>query len=183
MAEWAAITARAEARWAAGAAIWAFLFAAISFYWAAGGSFGASTVGGQVEDFARTVPGFFLLLWVDAVVKTLLGLLGLALVYTSWQRVLPWGAYLPTIAWFAGFAMAAYGAVELTVTGISALLMVTGILPVSASVDWGGIVGHLVIWDPYWLLGGALFLLAAETAGVRVRGRIRRWMRPRPHLL
>ena len=174
MAERTVITVRKEARYAAGAAFWAFAFAAISFYWAAGGTFGASTVGHQVESSATSVPGSFVLLWADAVVKTLLGVLGLSLAYPSWQRALPGGAYLPTVAWIVGFAMAAYGAVELIVTGVSALLMVTGVLSVSFSVDWVGIAGHLAIWDPYWLLGGVLFLLAAGPTGVELRKRIER---------
>jgi len=78
--------------------------------------------------------------------------------------------------------MAAYGTVELSVTGVSALLMATGVLASSPKVDWVGIVGHLALWDPYWLLGGFLFLFAAKTAGARIRGQIIRWIRSASHL-
>jgi len=178
----APVSSRSEVRYGEGAALWAFAFAGISFYWAAGGTFGAITIGTQIESYVASVPGFVIVLWVDAVLKSLLGVLALALIFPSWGRELPGRPYLPPIAWGAGLAMAAYGTVELSVTGVSALLMATGVLASSPKVDWVGIVGHLALWDPYWLLGGFLFLFAAKTAGARIRGQIIRWIRSASHL-
>jgi hypothetical protein len=151
-----------------GAAIWAFGFAAISFYWACGGTFALWTVGRQITSLAESTPGFTAVLWLDVAVKALLGILALALALPSWQAAFPGRRWLPSVAWVAGLAMAAYGGVELAVTGVSALLMVAGILPVGSSVDWMGIVGHLGLWDPYWILGGVLFLLAGKNSGAQL---------------
>lgn len=147
--------------WAA--AVWAFIFAGITFYWAAGGTAGASTVGSEITSLASRNWAFFsIVLWVDAISKVLLGLLALAIVQ-SWGRIFP-RRFLLVSSWVIGLLMALYGSVQLTVTGISALLMITGVISISPSVDWPGIEGHLAIWDPYWLLGGLLFLLAAKSA-------------------
>jgi len=165
-----------ELRCAAGAAVWSFAFAGISFYWAVGGTFGLSTLGNQVVSYAVTVPGFFLILWIDIVAKAMLGVLAVVLAAPSWRRVVPLKAFLPTIGWTVGFLMLVYGAVEFTVTGSSALLMVTGVLAAPPSVEWGGIAGHLAFWDPYWMLGGVLFLCSVEGVGANVRRGLRRWI-------
>ncbi|HYA10693.1 MAG TPA: DUF3995 domain-containing protein [Thermoplasmata archaeon] len=170
-----------ELRFAAGAAIWSFAFASISFYWAAGGTFGVNTVGNQIESYATTLPGFFVILWIDAVVKTLLGALAVVLATPSWRKTAPGKGSLPTVAWTAGFLMLGYGAVEFTVTGFSALLMATRVLTPSPSVDWTGIAGHLALWDPYWMLGGVLFLHSARGVGARPREVFRRWIRTVSH--
>lgn len=104
---------------------------------------------------------FSIVLWADGIAKTLLGLLALALVQ-FWGKAFP-SRFLFTSSWVIGFLMAAYGAIQLAVTGVSTLLMRTGVIGVSLSVDWVGIVGHLAIWDPYWLVGGVLFILAARS--------------------
>lgn len=165
-----------ENRYAVGAAVWAFVFAGISFYWASGGTFGVWTVGRQITSLAESTPGFPAVLWVDAIVKTLLGVLALAIAFPSWQAALPGGRWLPSVAWVAGLAMAAYGSVELAVTGVSALLMVAGILPVTSSVDWMGILGHLGLWDPYWILGGVLFLRVGKISGTQLPKRVACWL-------
>ena len=181
MADEPAAPSPGELRCAAGAAAWSFAFASISFYWAIGGTFGVSTVGNQVESYSSTVPDFFVILWIDVVAKALLGALAVVLAIPSWRRAVPGKASLPTIAWTAGFLMLAYGSVEFTVTGFSALLMATKVLTPSPSVDWTGIVGHLVLWDPYWALGGVLFLLSIKGVGARVRRWLPRRIRPISH--
>lgn len=163
---------RPQARYAAGAALWAFGFAGISFYWAVGGTFGAWTVGKQITNLAVSTPGFRVVLWIDALVKTLAGALALGILFSSGQKAVPGRTLLLSTAWIAGLAMAIYGGAELAVTGVSASLMVAGILPVASSVDWMGIIGHLALWDPYWILGGTLFLLAGGTAGGQIFKRI-----------
>jgi len=158
------------------ASAWAFAFAGITFYWAAGGTVGASTVGNEVTGIAASNWAFFsLVLWADSISKVLLGLLALALAQ-SWGRLFP-GRFLLLCSGVLGFAMAAYAFVQLAVTGTSALLMKAGIMGISSSVDWTGIIGHLVIWDPYWLLGGILFLLAAQPLPNQARTRMAAWFR------
>lgn len=157
-----------------GAAVWAFVFAGISFYWAAGGSFGANTVGNEVTGFAASNwVVFSIVLWMDGVLKVLLGLLALALVQ-------PWGKrfsrrFLLVSSAVIGFGMAAYGFVELLGTGLSAIFMKLGMTSISPSVDWKGITGHLAIWDPYWLLGGILFVSVSQPMPDKARTRIVGW--------
>ncbi len=138
--------------WAAYAACaWALIFAAVSFYWAAGGTVGADTVGGVIT----RLPGIVALLWVTAALKVLGGLLALALV-RPWGRVLPrW--LLLTLSWAGGVGLIAYGAIPLVVNG----LMVAGVLHVPGPVDWTVMRWHVFLWDPWWLLGGLLFVAAA----------------------
>ncbi|HKT38660.1 MAG TPA: hypothetical protein VJR48_09835, partial [Ktedonobacterales bacterium] len=40
-------------------------------------------------------------------------------------------------------------------------LVLGGAVPVSGPVDCEGLRWHVLLWDPFWLLGGVLFLLAA----------------------
>ncbi len=163
MARAASTVGSRSTAWAAYVACaWAFVFAAISCYWAAGGTVGADTVGGTIEALGRARdPRFVALLWGTGIAKILLGLLALALV-RPWGRVLP-RRLLLVAAWGVGAGMAAYGAIQLVVTGVAAGLMATGVISATASVDWTAIRWHLLLWDPWWLWGGVLFGVAACT--------------------
>jgi hypothetical protein len=146
--------------WAAYAACaWVCVFAAMSFYWAAGGSLGADTIGGSIQRLGQARdPGFVALLWGIGVVKALGGLLALALV-RPWGRAVP-RRLLLIAAWAAGLGMAAYGALQLLVTGGAVALMLAGILSTDG-VNWAAIRWHVLLWDPWWLLGGVLFIMAS----------------------
>lgn len=163
------------------AASWAFAFAAISFYWAAGGTFGANSVGKVILSIAMSDRVLFsLVLWADGVAKTLLGLLALAFVQ-KWGKVFP-KSFLLISSTVVGLCMAAYGFIELTVTGIAALLMGTGMISSPPTVDWAGIEGHLAIWDPYWLIGGILFMLMARSVHNQVKDQIRKQFHKITHM-
>ena len=61
-------------------------------------------------------------------------------------------------AWGMGAFLSLYGESNLTVRALMAVgLMDTPDAMRSAAAYW-----HLVLWDPWWLLGGILFLLAAR---------------------
>lgn len=94
-------TAPAGVRWFAyAAALWAFLFAALSFYWGLGGRAGAATLDPALMAAADD-PWFVAIgLWGVGVVKALGGLVALALVL-PWGRRLP-GWFLRTAAWAGG---------------------------------------------------------------------------------
>ena len=144
-----------SAMWAGYAAcIWALVFAAISFYWAAGGTAGSETIGPAITDMARD-PAFIAVLWGTGALKVLGGLLALALV-RPWGRVLPrWG--LLAAAWSGGILMALYGAASWVQEG----LMVGGVIRTPAGLGHTAALWHVLLWDPWWLLGGILFILAA----------------------
>jgi Protein of unknown function (DUF3995) len=143
--------------WAAyAAAAWAFAFAAVSFYWAAGGEVALDTLAVEIERDARARDSATVALtWATGAVKVLGGLVALALVR-------PWGASIPrrlllVLAMGAGAGLTLYGAAGL----VEKILMKTGAIDVSASFGSDRVIWYLLLWDPYWLLGGILFLLAA----------------------
>lgn len=149
------------AAYAAGA--WALAFAALSFYWAAGGTAGAETIGDAITKpvLARD-PGWIALLWATGALKALGGLLALALVQ-PWGRVIPRWMRLAA-AWGAGALMLLYGGAGM----IQFALMAAGALSVPASLGATAVRWHLLLWEPWWMLGGLLFMAAAWLAGRRV---------------
>jgi hypothetical protein len=147
--------------WAAyGASAWAFIFAATSFYWAAGGTAGGDTIGPAITNLAHD-PAFIAALWAIGVVKVLGGLLALALVQ-------PWGRSLPrrvllTAAWAGGILVVLYGAASWVQEG----LMLVGVIPIPSGLGHTAALWHVLFWDPWWLLGGILFVAAAWFYGRR----------------
>ena len=141
--------------WAAWAAcVWALLFALMSFYWALGGELGVNTLGSGIQSLAHD-PGFIAIVWLTGVAKVVGGLFALTLVY-PWPRWLP-SSWRLALAWAGGVGLALYGGVQFVIEG----LVLVGAIHVSGSVDWDGLRWHVWLWDPWWLLGGILFLLAA----------------------
>lgn len=144
--------------WAGYAAcLWGLLFAALSFYWAAGGRAGLGTLSKGVREPALDRDAAFVaVIWATGALKVLAALLGLALVQ-------PWGTRLPRRAllaagWGTGMLLTLYGAVGI----VNALLAELGVIASSdpATVRW-----YLFVWEPIWLLGGLLFLAAARHHG------------------
>ena len=156
-------TRRHAAEWAAYAACaWALAFAALSVYWAAGGTAGAETIGEAITKpvLARD-PGWVALLWATGALKMLGGLFALALVQ-------PWGRGIPrwmrlSGAWGAGALLLLYGGASMIQFG----LMAAGALSVPASVGATAVRWHLLLWEPWWMLGGVLFMATAWLAGRR----------------
>jgi Protein of unknown function (DUF3995) len=138
------------------AAAWAFVFAVPSFYWAAGGEIALDTLAVELErDALERDSGTVALTWFTGALKVLGGFVALSLVR-------PWGARIPrrlrlVAALGAGVGLTLYGAAGL----VEKILMETGAIDVSASFGSDRVIWYLLLWDPYWLLGGILFLLAA----------------------
>jgi hypothetical protein len=144
-------------RWPAySAAAWAFAFAAVSFYWGLGGTVGLDTLSLELEQDAREGGATrFALTVPPGLAKLALGVLALALVH---QRLLPLsGRVLVVLAWLAGIGLSLYGAV---LTAEKALMKLN-VVEVSESLRDGRLDWYLFFWDPFWLAGGILFLLAA----------------------
>ncbi|MFJ6194957.1 DUF3995 domain-containing protein [Micromonospora sp. NPDC092111] len=151
---------RSDARpgvWAGyGACLWALLFAALSVYWAAGGRVGAGTIGAAVEGPALArEPAFVALLWATAVLKLIAAALALALVRERPRWMPRWMLLLA--GWGTAALLSLYGAANLA----QHLLIVTGVVEVPAGLGAAALPWHLLLWDPVWLTGGALFSLAA----------------------
>lgn len=140
------------------ACAWALIFAAASFYWAAGGTAGAETIGPALTSLALARdPEFVAALWITGALKVAAGLLALALVQ-SWGRLIPrW--LLLVAGWGASAGLVLYGAASF----VQHALMLAGAVPLPAGLGETAARWHLLLWDPWWLLGGLLF--AATTWG------------------
>lgn len=150
---------RRSPTWAAYAAcVWAWLFAAMSFYWAAGGTVGLATLGRTIERLALMRDPVMVAVggWGAGIAKVIGGLLALALV-RPWGRGIP-PRILRAAVWLAGILLALYGAANLIQHG----LMVARLIRVPDGLGETAASWHLFFWDPFWLLGGILFLLAAR---------------------
>ena len=135
------------------AASWAFVFAAMSFYLALGGGVGigsqAVSIREQVDD-----PEFVAVLWATGVLKVVAGVIALALV-RPWGRRIPRRALLVLAGGTAGLLLL-YGGLGWA----QAVLWETGVHEIPASVGATASRWKLLFWEPFWLLGGVLFLLA-----------------------
>ncbi len=137
------------------ACVWALLFAALSFYWAAGGRLGEGTIGAAVEGPALArEPWFVALLWATAVLKLAAAVLAFALARGP-RRLPRW--VLLFAGWGAATLLSLYGLASL----VQHLLIATGVLAVPAGLGEAALPWHLLLWDPVWIVGGALFTLAA----------------------
>lgn len=147
------------------AATWAFLFAALSFYWGLGGRAGTSTLGPALVAMGND-PWFVAVgLWGFGIIKAIGGVVALALVQ-------PWGREIPrrlllAAAWVGGAVALLYGAALLIQHG----LMLLGATTIPAGLGRTAARWHLVLWDPWWMLGGILFILTAWFASTRDRRR------------
>jgi hypothetical protein len=106
--------------WAA--ASWAFLFAFISFYWAAGGQLGVSTLGFTIETLNAS-PSFMAMVWLSGVLKLAAGSVAIAMLLN--QKKYRWAALLPFAAFGIGVLCATYGLLNVGARAV----MVLGIIP------------------------------------------------------
>ena len=144
--------------WAGYAACaWALVFAAMSFYWAAGGRFGIETQAKSIQNTARDPDARFVaLLWATGTLKVTGAVIALALVQ-RWGRTIPRRMLLAS-GWIAGVGMLFYGGVNFVVGAFVALLRMLDVIatPAGTTAFWW----HLLLWDPWWMLGGVLFGIA-----------------------
>jgi hypothetical protein len=145
------------------AAAWALLFGAQSLSAAiavmSGSAFGADTVGADIAHMARTGDrGLVATLWLAAFAKALVGALALAPVRPFGRR-LPRRALTVTTT-VVGALILLYGVANLA----QHVLMKTGATAIPPGLGADALPWHLWLWDPYWILGGLLFLLAAAAS-------------------
>jgi hypothetical protein len=133
------------------ACAWAIVFAAMSFYWAAGGTIGIHTIAAQIEEISLVNNAD--VVFATGVLKVLLALLALALIQ-------PWGRRFPRwllllAGWGAGIVLLVYSGANLVDHG----LMVTGVIDTPDVLGRRAARWHLFFWDPWWMLGGILVTL------------------------
>jgi Protein of unknown function (DUF3995) len=147
--------------WAAYAACaLAWLYAVPSFYWTLGGTAGLDTVGGAIEELARTRDPAGIALGLGAgVLKVAGGLLALALV-RPWGRAVPRRLLLGT-AWTASVVLTCYGGLLVAVGA----LVLTGLISPAGPVDRTALRWHVLLWDLWFLVWGLLLGVAAWQYG------------------
>jgi hypothetical protein len=146
-------------RWIAWAAAgWMLAFAAMSAYWAAGGRIGVETIGGTIETYAdERGTEFVVLLWLIAALKVVAAQVPLALV-ERWVPAVPrrW-LWLATL--IMGIGMILYAGANVGARAIMAL----GLIDTPDSMHSSAARWHLLFWNPWWLLGGILYVAGART--------------------
>ena len=144
-------------------------YAAVSVYWALGGTWLLDTVGGTLEQQGRAGnPGIILAVCAAAVLKVIGAIVPLAAVgVTSGQATIAARRRVRGLAWLEAAILTIYGLV-LTVAG---LLVQSGVIAPSASADRRALAWHAYLWDPWFLLLGAL--AAAALARSRQPGAAR----------
>jgi Protein of unknown function (DUF3995) len=155
----AGVTAQRHSRsWAGYAAFaWAAVFALMSLYWAVGGLVGGETLGVEIDRLARERDGSFVAsLWVAFALKAVAAALALALVL-PWDRRLPWRPLL-VLGWATGVGITVYAVANL----VQHALMATDAISTPDSLGTSAVRWHLGLWDPFWLIGGLLFLAATR---------------------
>jgi hypothetical protein len=144
--------------WAGYAACaWGLVFGGISFYWGLGGQLGVDTLGGTLEQMARSRDAAIIAgVWITGFLKVLGALLALALVQEWGKGRRPPRALLLLLGWGAAAVLTLYGG--LLVVGEA--LVATGLVR-PAYVDWKPLLWHLYVWDMSFLVWGVLLGLAA----------------------
>ena len=139
---------------ALGAFAWSLAFGLLSFYWAAGGTTGESTLSRSIRALAeQRDPAFVATVWITGIGKILGGLLPLALAFGWWRRIprrlLEWSCIL------GGLLLTLYGIGDMV---RSALILLdngrSGAGDEIRTAWW-----YLALWGPVWVAGGMLFLV------------------------
>ncbi|MFG6147608.1 DUF3995 domain-containing protein [Halobacillus sp. B23F22_1] len=138
--------------------IWMLLFAAMSFYWAAGGRVGVKSVGGEISH--KVLNGeqdIIAIVWLTGFGK-LGGAIILLLMLKKWRHV-KINKILSSLTIVAGVFMLLYGLVNFITISLAGLHVLEFDLSPFA-LKW-----RLIFWEPFWMAGGVLYLMA----GINVR--------------
>jgi Protein of unknown function (DUF3995) len=134
-----------------GAAIWCVSFAAVHLFWAFGGSFGLASSAGR--DLATRRPATFVIFGLFGVaVLLLLGVvvIGVACADRPGRR-----------RTLAVTVMTVVGVLLVLRAVVLELVLVTGVSGVRAQVGALETRWSLLLWNPWFALGGGLFVAAA----------------------
>ena len=133
-------------------------YAAVSVYWALGGTWLLDTVGGTLDQQGHTGnPGLILAVCAAAVLKVIGAIVPLAAMGVTPGRATSAGRRkVRVLAWLEAAILTIYGLV-LTAVG---LLVQSGAIAPAAGADRRALAWHAYLWDPWFLLWGALVAAA-----------------------
>ncbi len=152
-------------RWAYLAAALALGSAAFSLYWLLGGTALLNTVGGEIEELARSrATGTVVTLAVVVLAKLLGAALALSLVQPWGQRFSRRARTL--LATVGGVGLALYGGVLV----LAGALVLAGIVDASDDTDEYALRWHVFFWDLWFFVWGVALVLAARRAPALVNG-------------
>ena len=139
--------------YAVAGAVWCLLFSLISFYWASGGMAGVQTLGGVIYQKAfERESSFIAIVWITGFIK-LIGGIFLLLLLRKWSKIL--NQVLFFLALMGGIFLFLYGLANF----VTILLSVVGYM--SLQIENYAAKWRLFFWEPFWMLGGVLFILSA----------------------
>lgn len=139
--------------WAYLACAWCVIFAAVHLYWALGGDAGLASSAG-VELATRRPPAFVLFgLWGTALVLLVGAAFGIALAH--WR---PRGGLRRGTVILGGLV----GAVLFVRGLLLEVVLLTGAGGVASAIGPRETYGSLILWNPWFMLGGLLLILATH---------------------
>ena len=130
------------------------LFAVPSFYWALGGDFAEGTIAADVDEALGSAAEPWVVA-VTGVTKLLFAAFALSFV---WLAPDPYRRARTTAGVVLGAGLALYGMANFA----GHLVMLTGVDDVPEALGRTAVYWHTFLWDPYWVLGGVLFLMAVR---------------------
>lgn len=146
------------------ACIWAVAFGLLSLYWAAGGELGISTLAQTIQDAASEGDDAMRLTTaLTGVLKIAAGLLALwTLRPVGGQRLQTVGL---SLLWGCAILFALYGLLGF----VEKLLMGFGVIGVPDGLGEDVVWWYVFLWEPIWILGGALYFMTAMLFGRALR--------------
>lgn len=152
------LSSRPSRWWGYLACAWALLFAALHFSWALGGDAGLASAAGT--ELAATRPQWFVLGGLWGVGLLLVAGASLAVLLTRHQRPGLLNRLVAAAGWAVGLLLLLRG------VGLEVLLL-SGFYGSNTALTSSQVFWSLVLWNPWFILGGVAFALAGRTARSR----------------
>lgn len=139
-----------------GAFWWGMLFGLWNLYWSIGGEFGLEWLAQSIQEGAREGDTMLLIAnTIGGLAKIAAGLLALATI-ARWDQPISRRLHLGLL-YAGGALLILYGGVNWT----QMFLAETGRIDVPGSIEDEPLRWYLFLWEPLWIIGGALLVLTA----------------------
>lgn len=143
--------------------LWGVLFGALNLWWSLGGDILLDRLGVRIQEQAAEGDTTLMVAnTIGGLGKIAIGLLALGTI-ARWGRRIPWRLHL-ALLYAGGVLLVLYGGATWT----QMLLVELGVVEVPASIGAAQVRWYLFLWEPVWIVGGALMLLTAEAYRRRV---------------